>query len=648
MPSGTTHNYIFKGQENLNFIDKSKDWIVPDTLVSGATALTDLDNDGDLDLVTNNLNSVASLYINKTNRRSNYLKIKLSQNGKNTFGVGAKVISYHQGIKQYKEQYPYRGFQASSEPLIHFGYGTAKKVDSLQIIWPDNSYQVVKDISVNQSLHIEKKSSRPYDFNSLKPRANTIFTKVEGNLGIDFQHKEDAYIDFNREKLIPYKVSDRGPAVAIGDLNGDGKEDIFFGGSKFVPSKTYIAEDSTYTEEKFTELLKDSIQETVSAVIADFDGDTRNDIVIGSGGGDFYGNSEPLLDVLYLNKEADFIKTKLPENYQNTSVIAPFDFDGDGDIDVFIGGHTVTSNFGGSVTSHVLENENGSFSKIDGFSLEGMVTDAIWDDFDNDGYKDLIVVGEWMSPKFFKNTAGNLVEVNSMELNGLWQCIEPFDIDHDGDTDYLLGNWGMNSKFTASEKYPLKLIYADFDGNGQTETVTAIEKKGQYYPLEGLDGLTSQMVFLRKKFNSYKAFAGKTIVEIFDGETLAKATVREVEVLKSGYLKNSNGTFTFIPFQAELQVSPILDFLVADFDSDQKNEALAGGNYFGVKPYQGRFDSFPGALIKDENNVILGGQIGLDFTQKSVRHLRIIKINEEKYLLVTFNNDKAEVYDINP
>lgn len=649
MPSGNTHNYIFHGKENLSFEDKSKDWMVLDTLTSGATAMADFDNDGDIDLVTNNLNNSASLYINTTDGKSNFLKINLDQSGNNKFGVGAKVISYHKGIKQYKELYPYRGFQSSSEPMVHFGYGKVQKVDSIQIIWPDKTSQVLKDIAVNQNLRVVKRDTKPFDFQVLRKKTNKLFTKVEDNLGLNFQHKEDGYNDFNREKLIPYKISDRGPAIAIGDLNEDGKNDILFGGSKFMPTKTFILQDSTFAEIEYKALSQDSIQETVSAVIADFNGDTKNDVFLASGGGDFFGKSEPLQDVLYIKDDSSFVFSAKFDIYQNTSVIAPCDFDSDGDLDVFVGGHTITSNFGGVVKSTVLINENGSFSEIDHktFSLEGMVTNAIWNDFDNDGSKDLIVVGEWMSPRFFKNTDGKLTEVNTIKLNGLWQTIEPFDIDGDGDTDYLLGNWGLNSKFTATDKKPLKMFYADFDNNGQTETVTAIEKNGNYYALEGLDGLASQMVFLRKKFNSYKSFAGKPIDKIFDEESLSKAVVSEVHTLKSGYLKNENGSFTFVPFQAELQISPILDFLTFDFDGDGKREALAAGNYFGVKPYQGRFDSFPGALIKNENNVILGSEIGLDFSQKSSRNLSIITINNVNYLLATFNNDKAEVYQIN-
>ena len=316
-------------------------------------------------------------------------------------------------------------------------------------------------------------------------------------------------------------------------------------------------------------------------------------------------------------------------------------------MDVFVGGHTITAKFGEEVNSYVLTNTQGTFEINTGFQFSGMVTDAIWDDFDQDGNTDLIIVGEWMSPRFFQNKNGRFVETNVLTNSGLWQSIHPFDIDGDGDMDYLLGNWGLNSKFKASKKYPLRLYFSDFDSNGQTETITAFEKDGKYYTLEGLDGLASQMVSIRKKFNSYQSFAGKSIEELFDPKQLKAAKIHEVTTLASGYLKNTKGAFEFVPFPNTMQVSPLLDFVSADFDGDGQEEVLVGGNYFGVKPYHGRFDSFPGALIQNENEIVLGNLLGLDFTKKSVRHMETLTVNRQEYLLAVFNNGAAEVYKIN-
>ncbi|WP_228236284.1 VCBS repeat-containing protein [Allomuricauda sp. M10] len=649
MPSGSVHNYVFQGNENLNFKDMSGNWITKDTLISGATAMADLDGDGDMDLVTNNINQPASLYINKANKKGTYLELKFKFGGKNTFGIGTKVFSYQNGGLQFKELFPTRGFQASSEPMIHFGYGNVQKIDSIKIIWPDRTYQVMKDVEVNQTLTVSPENTKPFDYNTLHQPKKQLFTPIVNNLGLDFTHVEDNYTDFNREKLIPYQVSDRGPAVAIGDLNNDGKEDVYFGGSKFVPSHIYVQQDSIFVEKNYPVIQKDSVKEIISAAIADFNNDGKNDLFVTSGGGDFFGKSEALLDNFFVQQDSTFVSLDLPQFFQNSSVVRPFDFDQDGDLDIFVGGHTITGQFGAAATSYILENVKGSFQIFKGFEKhsKGMVTDALWSDFDQDGQTDLILVGEWMSPKFLKNDKGQFSLVNEIDLKGLWQTIEAFDMDHDGDVDYLLGNWGTNTKFKASKEYPMKLYFNDFDENGQTETVTAMEKNGKYYPLETLDGLASQLVFLKKKYNSYKAFAGKTMEELFGNDALKNSTLLEVNTLQSGFLRNDNGKFVFVPFSNDLQVAPIMAFLVDDFDGDGQQEALVGGNYFGVKPYHGRLDSFPGALIKNEKEVVLGNVLGLDFTKKSIRHLKTITLNGQKYLLSVFNNDKAQVYKIN-
>ncbi|WP_435623629.1 VCBS repeat-containing protein [Flagellimonas sp.] len=652
MPSGTVNNSVFKGLKGLKFENKSKQWITQDTLVSGATAYGDLDNDGDLDLVTNNINTEATLYINKTDAKANYLKIKLRFEGKNPFGVGAKVFSYHNGTLQFKELFPNRGFQSSSEPVIHFGYGQVQKVDSLKIIWPDKTYQMVKDIEVNQTIKLGKNDAKPFEYSRLKPKAKPLFQVVDSNLGIDFDHKEDNHIDFNREKLIPYRVSDRGPALALGDLNQDGKTDIFFGSSKFSLSRIYLQADTSFVEQKFPEILKDSIREEITALINDFDGDGKNDLFIGAGGADFSGKAKPLLNTLFVQSDSVYKEANLPESFGNTSIIRSNDFDNDGDLDVFVGNHVVTSKFGEIPNSYLLENTKNGFiiAAENVFQKMGMVTDAVWSDFNADGRDDLIVVGEWMQPKFFENTSSGFQEVSLLEeedtLKGLWRKIHPFDIDKDGDMDYLLGNWGTNSKFKASPNAPMNLYFSDFDGNGRTETIITTQKNGKQYPLLGLDELSSQIVSLRKTFVNYSDFAGKPIEALFEKSVLDQASILEVTELHSGYLENTDGTFRFVPFPEELQVSPLTAFTSHDFDADGTEEVLVSGNYFGTTPFHGRFDSFPGALISSKNDIILGDNLGLDLTKKSVRHMHVLTVGESDYLLIAFNNEKAKMYKL--
>ncbi|CAM1358501.1 VCBS repeat-containing protein [Tenacibaculum xiamenense] len=649
MPSGVVENYIFKGAKDLKFEDKSRVWIPNQKSVSGATAMGDLDNDGDLDLVVSNLNEEVAIYVNQTNEKANYLQVSFKYTKPNPFGIGTKVYSYSKGKLQFKELYTVRGFQASSEPVVHFGYGQEQKIDSLKIVWPNKTYQVLKNVSVNQRLEISPENTISVKVDSIKANETALFKKVENNLGIDFKHEEDNYVDFTRQKLIPYQVSDRGPATAIGDLNNDGKKDIYFGGSKFKAGKIYVQKDTCFVEEQMTSLTEDLKKEDVVAVISDFNNDKKEDMILGTGGGDFFKKMKPLLDSYYQQTENGFTKQSFPEFFENASVIEPCDYDKDGDMDLFIGSNSVSNDFGAMPNSYILKNTNGQFALLENqpFQNAGMITDAIWDDFDSDGNMDLIVVGEWMNPKFFKNVNGSFQEEKKLTaLKGLWQQIAPFDIDNDGDTDYLLGNWGTNSKFRASTEHPLRMYYSDFDKNGSTETIVCNYKDGEYYPLLGLDELASQIVSLRKKFTTYKSFAGKPIEDLFERSVLKKADILEVHTLASGYLKNEGGSFVFVPFQSELQVSPISSFLEYDFDQNGKNEVLLGGNYFGVSPFHGRFDSFPGAIIYDENKIVLGNNLGLDFSRKAVKNLQIISLNKVPYLLATINNDRAQVYKL--
>ena len=649
MPSGNVSNNIFKGANDLKFINKSGIWIDNDSIISNGSAFGDLDNDGDLDVVTNNLNNIASIYINQTNKNANYLKIKLQYQNKNTFGIGSKVISYYKGKMQYKELQTTRGFQSSSEPIVHFGYNKIVSIDSLVVIWPDKTYQTLKNIRTNQTLNIRPIANRKsFDYKRLHPAILPIFSKVENNLGIDFTHYENDFVDFVAQKLIPYQRSDRGPATAIGDLNGDGKEDIFFGGSKGKQAQIYIQNATGFSKNRYPEIQKDSVFEDASAVIGDFNNDKINDLYIASGNGEY---AQDLQDRLYIGKQ--LIKTNLPEMRQNASVVKTFDYDNDGDLDIFIGNNSDTNRFGAMPNCYLLNNKNGVLTIVQNKTFEkiGMVSDAIFTDFNNDKKPDLIVVGEWMKPRFFVNKNSNFIDITNTlfpeKASGLWQSIIEFDIDHDGDSDYLLGNWGMNSKFKASQDFPMKMFYDDFDKNGDFETIVAIEKAGKYYTTMGLDELAEQFSgMLKKKFTSYKACAGKTVDEIFDSKLLEKANLFEVHNLKSGYLENNNGKFNFIPFSNNLQVAPITCFVKEKFGNSKSESVFAAGNYFGTTPYHSRMDGFSGALIKNEKTILMGNKIGIDLTRKAVRHLNIINLNSKKYMLVTINNKPAEIYKL--
>lgn len=651
MPSGIIENYIFKGSGNYSFEDKSKTWLSAEKSCSTATAFGDLDNDGDLDIVINNVDSKPSIYINKANEFSNYLKIKLNYSKENEFGIGSRVFVYKNNVLQYKELYAVRGFQASSEPLLHFGFGNEGIVDSIVIVWPNGSAERLSQVKTNQTLRISYNQKSISKYKTSTKHNDPIFESVDAKLlGINFKHKEDNYTDFDRLKLLPYQQSDKGPATAVGDLNNDGKQDIFFGGSKRIPSCFFMQTDTGFKQTFIPSIQNDSIKEDVDAVIEDFNQDGKNDLFIGTGGADFYNKSRPLLDSYFKTTGDSFSLIEIANYYENASCVKSFDFDGDGDKDLFVGNESVSNDFGKIPKSYLLRNDKGMFTPVqqDLFDNIGMVTDAIWDDYNKDGQEDLIIVGEWMEPLFLKNEKGIFTKqsVLTEKMHGLWQSIIEFDVDGDGDHDYLLGNWGLNSKFKASRDYPMKMYYNDFDANGQSETIIAIEKNRNYYPFDSFDMLAGQIVSLRKKFTSYESFAGKTINEIFTEDQLNTSVVFTVDLLASGYLKNENGKFKFIQFPDDLQFSPILALIKYDFDADGQEEVLLGGNYFGVQPFNGRYGSFGGALFKNENSILLGKSIGLNLMNQSVKHFNIIDFNSHKFLLATINDGDAQVYKL--
>tara|TARA_R100001369_G_scaffold20091_1_gene36675 strand:+ start:163322 stop:166621 length:3300 start_codon:yes stop_codon:yes gene_type:complete len=656
MPSGAVTNYVFKGNSNGTFKDMSELWIANDSVISTGVAYADLDNDGDIDIVTNNINKTPSLYINNE-ATGNYLKIKLSGGKANTSGIGSKAILYTDKGKQYRQLYTTKAYQSSSEPIIHFGIPKNARIDSLSIIWPDQTLKTLTSVKPNSMLQIKWNSTnKKADLGELFHKKNKPwFSIAETDFGLNYKHEENLYEDFNLQKLIPHKISDLGPAVKVADLNNDGRDDVLFGASRFNPSVMFFQNKEGFTMEKPKDILNDSLYEDTDMEIADFNNDGKQDILIVSGGGESVGDDNWLLDRLYIKEEGGYIKDSLfPKIFSNSSVIKSADYDGDGDLDVFIGSNAVNYKYGEIPKAYLLRNENGSFVKNNQsgiFEDLGMINDAIWEDFDNDGDLDLIGVGEWMSPKFLENRNGVFSDITnsliSQKLNGLWQKILPFDIDKDGDTDYLLGNWGLNTKLKASAEYPLLMYFKDFDKNGLSETLLATEKNEKYYFIHSLDELATQLpALIRKRFANYNDFAGKTVKEIFTKEELEIASKRKVHTLASGYLENNKGKFIFREFDMQLQVAPIMAMLKYDFNKDGSEEVLLGGNYFGVTPYHGRFEAFGGALLINSDKILNSNEIGLNLSQKSVKDFSIIKIKQQAYLLVTINDAEAELYKI--
>lgn len=653
MPEGKVPNYFFKGSKDLQFKDVSGEWVEKKNTFSNGSAYGDLDNDGDLDLVVNNLNGPATLYQNTAvaGEENNYIKIKFDLEGRNRRGIGTKVYTWHSGILQYAQLFTSKGFQSSSEDIIHFGYGNYKKIDSLQIVWPDQKTEKKYNVFVNQTLVLSPSATLTDRFVNPEPEKK-LFRKVEGIPGLDYIHRENTYNDFDRQKLIPYRISDSGPAVAVGDLDNDGKDDIFIGNSRGEKAEVFLQTTSGFRSVELPFLEETRTLEITGVIIEDFNGNGFNDLFFVTGGGEFSGTTNVLKDSFWTFNGERWKKERLPDFYSNAGVIRAADYDNDGDLDVFIGGYAVAGDFGRMPESFLLENREGVFYLTSHPELQyaGIITDAAWEDMDGDGFPELLLVGEWMAPKVFNYSGGRLKEETPeslKELAGLWRSIAPFDIDGDGEQEYLLGNWGMNSKFKASPDFPLRMYYGDIDGNGHTETILAQEYEQEYYPLAGLDELVSQMNFLRKDFPDYEGFAGRNMEEVFGAEKLGKMEKKEVNILKSGYLKKEKDAYKFVPFEENLQFAPINKILIASVDGTSKKKAILGGNYFGVIPYHGGFGAFSGGVIVSGNEILGGPEAGLDFTGSAVMDLEIVNSGDNRYLLVFPNDKPVEVYKIN-
>jgi hypothetical protein len=664
-PPGAWHNYIFEGQPDLRFIDRSVDWGFEQPTLSQGAAYADLNNDGSLDLVVNKMNAPAGIF--KNNIRSlqpsqHYLNIGLKGLSPNTFAIGAKVFLFYGTALQYQELQPVRGFMSSVEPLLHFGLGERTLIDSLVIIWPDNSYQKLFQVNTNQKLMISynRALTRPiinqYNFinNMLKQSDSSCFLNISAKIGLDFKHHENLnFNDFNNQLLIPHQLSTQGPKICVGDVNGDGLEDFFVCGAKNQAGKLYIQQqDGSFRSSNDTLFARDSACEKVDALFFDADNDGDLDLYVVSGGNEYHGEVDPLLDRLYLNDgKGRFTRSEgLPAMFGNKSVVRVADFDGDGLLDLFVGGRADAQFYGDTPRSYLLHNEGkGKFRIVTdsvavGLGKIGMVTDACWTDLNKDGRPDLIVVGEWMPPVVFVNKNGHLIRQHSAldELTGWWSCIQSADLNKDGYPDLLLGNYGLNSKLKASASFPLKMYVGDFDHNGIPEQLLAVQKNGKYYPFLGKEELEKQLPSLRREFPEYGEMAGKTMEEIF-GNNLESSSLLQAKTLESMVLINDqHGGFIPSTLPMPLQWSPIFSFCVDDFDHDGKMDLLAGGNFYGVLPYEGRYDALPPTFARGDGKGHFDCRIPYPpelLIPGEIRDIKLLHIGKQKALALARNND---------
>ena len=661
MPKVKIPNFGFINDENLGFNHNSETGFNQPSYSNGA-AYGDLDNDGDLDLVVNNVNMNAFVYNNRTRERDegNYLKIKLSGDTANTFGIGTKVSIYGGGEYQYYEMMQTRGFLSSVEPVIVAGLDTLETVDSVSVTWPGGKTQTLKEITVNQTLTIYQEDAIRNPSSKEVDSANTLFNNISNQYGELYTHKENTFSDYDYQQLIPHMLSTQGPPLAVADVNNDGLDDFYIGGAKHYGGGLFIQKHSGNFEKSSTEVFeKDRMYEDVDATFFDANNDGSPDLYVVSGGSEYSAQTDSYQDRLYFNDgSGQFIRVTgaIPPIRENGGVVAPADFDGDGDMDLFIGSRSVPRSYGVTPNSYLLQNNgSGRFQDVtdtvsDTLRRAGMVTDAVWEDINGDQSPDLIVVGAWMPIKVFINRKGILEEkTNTWGLSkshGWWNGIEAGDFNNDGDIDFLVGNLGLNSFLKASQQEPLKLYLKDFNDDGQKDPIIAYTEGGKEYPVAPRDELLNHLKYLRSKYKTYGDFAGQTIQQIFGDQLDENIDVKESYVLSSSYLENTgDGSFTVHVLPDRAQFSPIFDFSIDDFDGDGFTDALAGGNFVDIKPsLGGRYDASYGWLLKGMENgkfevsdIMESGFIA----EGETREIEVLKGADNRSLILVARNDNS-------
>jgi hypothetical protein len=659
MPEGKVHNYFFKGTKELVFQNKSLEWGFNTPDISNGAAYADLDNDGDLDLITNNLNAQSIVYQNTENKASNYLRVKPEGYPGNTFAVGAKVIVKNHGDIQMQQLSTTRGFESASEIIAHFGLGKEGVVDTVLVVWPNQEIQVLTGVKANQLLKVKyaKGSEMLKNGNSLlvKSPDPKLFNDVSSEYKIPYKHEENQYFDFYRESLMPFLVSTEGPKVAVADVNGDGLEDMFVGGAKWqIPSLFLQKTNGQFVRSPQPDFRTDSTFEDVDAVFFDANKDGFQDLYVVSGGNEFYDKMPEQFDRLYFNDGKGNFKRDpkaLPPMYDNKSCVRPFDLDHDGDLDLFVGGRVVGYKYGLTPSSYILMND-GSGHFIDktealapGLKNAGMVTDAVWADINGDKSKDLIVVGDWMPVQVFINRNGKLSRSDAKKYgtpSGFWQCVTAADFDQDGDVDVVVGNLGDNNKFRKQPDSKLKMWVKDFDNNQSLEQILAYSVDEKWFPIGSKDEIGKRIPsIINKRFTDYKSYAGKTIEEIFKSEELKDAKVLEVEKFESVYLENRNGSFVSHDLPREAQVSKLFAWAVADVNGDGKLDLLGGGNYAGVSPYQGRYDSSYGLVLINKGKGSFEALSSIDtgfLLDGEIRDIKSVKTASGSLWVIARNN----------
>lgn len=608
------HNFSFRNEGQYSFKDVSQDWGLNKYAVSSGAAYADLDNDGNLDLVVNNWNESPSIYQNSIsdNRSSSYLKIKLQGDENNRMGIGSKVkVTGSGGEVFYHEAFQTRGFQSSVDLVLHFGLGDLDQVD-VEVTWPDQTRQTISNVEVNQTLVVDKVDAQP---KTEKSDSESYFVQLNpAALGIEEGHEPNIFRDRIFSPLMPYTLSNLGPASASADINGDGLQDLFLGGSQGQSSSIYLQQpDGTFskTEQRYLELH--SSYDDVEAIFFDADGNGTSDLYVVSGGNFDQMNSHQYRDRLYMNDgfgNFRYAENALPKMNASGGAVTVLDFDGDNDPDLFVGGRVLTGQYPLPPRSYLLRNEGGRFTEVTeniapDLERPGMITSAVWFDTNADGTNELIIAGEWMPIRVFEIEDESFREITRetgfADSNGLWNTLNVADVNGDGAPDILAGNIGLNHFLQASKENPAIIYYGDFTDNGLSDPMLTYVYNGKRVPYAGRDLFKRQISGFEKKFPTYKSWAESSIETIL-GEGVENAYKYEAQKFASKlFLNNGSGEFTGIDLPPEVQMAPVYDFFVGNFFDDQSPEILAAGNNYGTRPEIGPLAS-EGAFFRFNNN----------------------------------------------
>lgn len=653
------HDYLFENNGDLSFTKRSEEWGFKKPGFSNGAAYADLDNDGDLDLVINQFNSESKIYRNNASKNNQgYVRIRLEGNVPNREGIGAKIYLYQAGQIQFNEFYTSRGYESSVEPFVHFGTGNLKTVDSIVVIWPDGKREKKVHIAVNTLVTFTQKEAT--EIHHREPVINKKYTEISHELGIDYVHVENEFVDFKVQPLLPHMHSQSGPGIAVGDVNNDGLEDFYIGGASGSAKSLFLQQkNNQFSKTNFSEHIDN---EDMGVLMFDADNDNDDDLYVVSGGSEHKEGSEAQQDRLYINDgkgNFSWAPSSLPDTKSSGSCVVAADMDHDGDLDLFIGGRVIPGKYPLTPKSYLLRNDsqNGQcvFTKVVNAALEnsGMVTSALWTDINNDGWHDLLVAGEFMPVTLFSNVNGTLVKdekSNGLEhSSGWWNSLAAADVDQDGDMDYFAGNLGLNSRHKASKEEPLCIYAKDYDKNGLIDPVMCYYVDGKNYLYPTRDEMIRQINPMRGRFKTYESYAAVTFEASFTKEEVNDAFVVKSETFHSVYIENrGNGKFRMHALPRIAQTSPVFGMMPGDYNNDGKIDILIAGNSYATEASTGRYDAMQATLLAGDgsgNFTVDKKSIAGVIADKNVKSIaEILMADGKKLLLVGNNNNRLEAY----